>query len=391
MSGPIRALTLTTLYPNRDQPYHGLFVEQRLLRLVATGRLASEVVAPVPWVPTGGTLLRRYRTLAGVPSAEERSGLRITHPRFPVVPKIGMRWAPRLMALGIGRHVRGVFRANRCELLDAHYFYPDGVAAALLRRSLRCPLVITARGSDINLIAQFAAPRRQILWAAKEAAVIIAVSEALRNRMIDLGIPGEKVVVLRNGVDLEQFRPMPGAGTESRRDTGLRLLTVANLVPGKGHDVAIAALAHVPDASLTLAGDGPLRADLERLAARLGVERRVRFLGAVAPPALVEHYNEADATVLVSAREGMPNVVLESLACGTPVVASAVGGVPEVLTSPVAGVLLEHRTPESLAEAVRELAAARRPRSAVRAFAAGLGWERTIAGQIELYERIRGA
>lgn len=389
MSAPIRALTLTTLYPNRSQPYHGLFVEQRLLRLVATGRLAGAVVAPVPWVPPGGALLRRYRAMARVPPSEERGGLAITHPRFPVVPKIGMPWAPRLMALGIGGHVRRVFAAKRCELLDAHYFYPDGVAAALLRRDLRCPLVITARGSDINLIAQFAAPRRQILWAANEAAAVVAVSEALRDRIVELGVPRDKVVVLRNGVDLERFRPLPEA--ESPRRAGSRLLTVANLVPGKGHDVAIGALAHVADASLTLAGDGPLRGHLERLVARLGLERRVRFLGAVAPAALVEHYNEADATVLVSAREGMPNVVLESLACGTPVIASAVGGIPEVLKSPVAGVLLEQRTPESLASAIRELSATPPPRAAVRAFAADLGWERTVAGQLELYERVRGA
>jgi glycosyltransferase involved in cell wall biosynthesis len=381
----VRLLTFTTLYPNSAQPFHGLFVERRLRRLLATGGVEAQVVAPVPWFPWGGGAFGRYAKFARAPSAEDVDGLRVTHPRYPVIPKIGMSVAPALMARALGRHVSGLLHRGKFDLIDAHYFYPDGVAAARIARKAGRPVVITARGSDINLLANYKAPRRQILRAAADAAAIITVSDALRVKLIELGVADEKITVLRNGVDLAAFRPEARAATES---AGPILLSVGNLVNGKGHDVAIRAVAGIAGARLVIVGDGPLRHELVALAQGQQVAERVTFLGQVDQDALRTCYNTADATILASAREGMPNVVLESLACGTPVIASHVGGIPEVLTSDVAGVLLERSSPDCLRAAILALRERRLPKSAVREFALRFAWEPTINAQIALYRKV---
>ena len=214
--------------------------------------------------------------------------------------------------------------------------------------------MITARGTDLNLIPRYNLPRRMIQWAAGHAAGMITVCKALKDTLVDLGVAPQRIEVLRNGVDLELFRP--GARPERRAELGLRgrtLLSVGFLVPRKAHDLAIAALPMLPDTDLLIAGEGPEEASLKALAARLGVAERVRFLGALPQARLRDYYGAADALVLASSREGWANVLLESMACGTPVVASNVWGTPEVVAAPEAGVLMAERTPQALAQAVR--------------------------------------
>src|SRR5688572_13391713 len=195
----LRLLTFTTLYPNQAQPFHGLFVERRLQRLVATNEVRSTVVAPVPWFPFTATCFGAYARFARVPDTEERHGLTITHPRYPVLPKIGMTLAPALMARAVEGHVVDLQRRHDFDVVDAHYFYPDGVAAVRLARKLARPAVVTARGSDINVLARYPGPRRQILWAAQNCAAIVAVSAALKAELTKLGVAEHKISVLRNG------------------------------------------------------------------------------------------------------------------------------------------------------------------------------------------------
>lgn len=382
----MKLLTFSTLYPNREQPTHGVFVERRLLELVRTGRVTARVVAPVPWFPFRSARFGQYATLARVPGSEERSGLTVHHPRYPLVPKLGMTVAPALMALAVLPLLRRLHAAAAFELIDAHYFYPDGVAAALLGRWLQVPVAITARGSDVNLIGGFAAQRRMILWAARRATAVIAVSQALRRALIELGCQPASVHVLRNGVDLESFRPMDAAAARERLGVqGRVLMSVGKLDENKGHHIVISALAELPEVSLLIAGEGPWRERLERQAQAAGVASRVRFLGNIAPEELCACYSAADALVLASSREGMPNVVLEALACGTPVVATRAGGTPEVLGSRAAGMLVDERSPGAFAAAIRTLLEGKWDRPAVRRHAEQFGWTKSVQGQLELF------
>ncbi len=266
-------------------PYLGIFVESRLRHLLSSGETASMVVAPVPWFPFQKPMFGRYGAFARVPVEELRHGVPVLHPRYPLIPKLGMSSAPFLMYAGLRNALAKILKGRfRFDLIDAHYFYPDGVAAVLLGRSLGKPVVITGRGTDVNLIPEFRVPRRLMRWAAAQAAGVTTVSEALRARLIELGVPGRRIEVLRNGVDLELFAPQDRAA--ARRELGLDaggpiVLSVGWLIPRKGHDLAIRAAAAMPEVRLVIVGDGPEGAALQRLAKQLGSSERVHFLGSM--------------------------------------------------------------------------------------------------------------
>jgi glycosyltransferase involved in cell wall biosynthesis len=380
----MKILTFSTLFPNSEKPGHGIFVETRLRHLVASGRVESRVVAPIPWFPSTNPRFGNYARFAKAPRHEVRHGIEVSHPRYPVLPKVGMSIAPFLLAQAVKPAIgRLIDEGFDFDLIDAHYFYPDGVAAAMLARYFNKPLVITARGSDITLFPGYALPRRQILWAARRADAVITVCNALRDEVVAMGIDADRVVSLRNGVDLQLFRP-----TEREANPMFTLLAVGHLVPVKAQDLIIGALPLLPDVRLVLAGDGPDRAKLENLARELKVLDRVTFLGAVPQAQLRAHYGAADALVLSSSREGWANVLLEAMACGTPVVASRVYGTPEVVAAPEAGVLMRERSYQGVADAVNTLRANYPDRAATRRYAERFSWDDTTEGQIRLFDEV---
>lgn len=389
----INLLVFASLYPNAQRPRHGVFVEERLRHLVDSGRITATVVAPVPWFPFTHSRFGNYAAFARVPEREERYGISILHPRYPVIPKLGMSIAPSLMYHAMRTVLRKLLTSGQSfDLIDAHYFYPDGVAAARLGEVCDKPVVITARGNDLTLIPRHHLPRRQILQAAKRAAAIVTVAQALKDEATALGVDPDKITVLRNGVDLDRFRPLDRVAIRAKMALGGPVwLAVGHLIERKGVHITLAALAKLPDVTLLIAGDGPEEGMLRRLTERLGIGGRVRFLGAIAHDDLCACYNAADAMVLASSREGMPNVVLESLACGTPVVATRVHGTPEVVTSEEAGELMDERSPEALVRAWSALRTHASDRAATRKFAEQLGWASVVDAQCALYARVLAA
>jgi glycosyltransferase involved in cell wall biosynthesis len=377
----LRLLTISSLYPNARMPSFGIFVENRLRRIVATGEVTSRIVAPVPW------FFKAYSQWAAVPEREERHGLIVAHPRYPTLPKVGMLLQPWLLYRALRHHVAGLLEAGSdFDLIDAQYYYPDGVAAAWLARDLGLPLVITGRGTDINLIGRLPGPGRMIRWAAEQATASITVCAALKDALVELGVPASKVSVLRNGVDLELFNP--DLRTEARAKLGLRgrtLLSVGHLIERKGHHLVIEALQSLPACTLVIIGEGAERQRLQALAAKHGVTDRVHLLGELPQPTLPDYYRAADVLVLASSREGWANVLLEAMACGTPVVATAIWGTPEVVADPSAGRLVQTRSAVSLAQAIREVLADPPDRMVTRRYAESFSWDLTIDGQLALY------
>lgn len=386
----MKLLTFSTLFPNTEQPSHGIFVETRLRYLLASGQAESRVVAPVAWFPSSHPRFGSYARNARVPASEVRHGIDVQHPRYLLLPKIGMELAPLMMAQSVKPAIgRIIDEGYDFDAIDAHYFYPDGVAAVMLGKYFNKPVVITARGTDINLIPRYKLARKMILWAASRASGIITVCQALKDEMVALGVAPAAITPLRNGVDLQRFQRSDRAAARAALGmTGFTLLSVGLLDERKGHDVTIKAVALLPDVRLMIAGSGPDRAKLEALAAQLGVAGRVTFLGPVPQTELTGYYNAADAMVLASSREGWANVLLESMACGTPVVASNVWGTPEVVGAPAAGVLMEQRTPQGLADAVTRLRAHYPDHAATRRYAEGFSWDDTTQGQLDLFTRI---
>lgn len=383
-------LTLSGLYPSPARPGHGLFVEERLRHLVASGEIRATVLAPVPWFPFTQRCFGTYGTLARTPPVAHREGLTVHYPRYLTVPKMGMSLAPLLLALALLPRVRQLQRQHPdLVLIDSHFLYPDGVAACLIGKWLRLPVLMTARGSDVNLFTQYRVPRRLIRWAMGQAARVITVSEALRHTLLTVGAEPAKVVTLPNGVDLERFQPGDRAGAKARLGlTGLTLLSVGNLLTLKGHHLVIEALTLLPEARALIAGAGPEERALKRLARDLGVLERVRFLGHLPRETLLTCYQGADALVLASSREGMPNVILESLACGLPVIATRVGGIPELLAGNPDCFLLPARSAAAIAEGVRVLQNRPGARARVAEQGARRGWQPTVEGLQRLIREV---
>ena len=377
----VRIVTFSTLYPNPAQPNHGVFVENRLRHLVAGGEAICTVLAPVPWFPG------RAPARGAVPAEEFRRGLRVLHPRFLALPKLGLLTNPAMLERAALPALRRL--APQFDLLDAHYLFPDGVAAVRLGRRLGKKVVITARGSDTSQLPHLPFAGAMIREALYEADAIIAVSEGLKQGLLALGAPENKITVLRNGVDTAIFHP-PADRAALRAELGLGagklLVSVGLLIPRKRHHLTIEALRDLPDHCLVILGEGPERAALEALATRLGVAGRVTLLGARPHTELTRWYGAADVMVLASEREGWANVLLESMACGTPVVATPAWGVTEAISTPEAGRVVAEASAAAIAAGVREVA--RLSRAATRTHAERFGWEGTTRGQISLFRRL---
>jgi glycosyltransferase involved in cell wall biosynthesis len=388
----VKILTFSTLYPNSRQASHGIFVENRLRQLRAFApELNVKVIAPVPWFPSRNRRFGSYAELAGIEGHEVRHGIEVWHPKYPVVPKIGMRVTPWLMyqfARGAVSRLRS--RGFDFDLIDAHYFYPDGVVAMRLAEDFARPFVVTGRGTDLNLIPRYAGPRKQIMRVTRKAAHMVTVAAALKAYLLDIGVPDQRVTVLRNGVDLDFFQP--SEGREVLRDAlGFAarptLLSVGHLIERKGHHLAIEAMRDLPGMDLVIAGDGPERASLQQLVSQWSLHDRVRFAGRLSQERLRANYQAADALILASSREGWANVLLESMACGTPVVATPVDGTPEVVASPAAGQLASERSAQAVVCAVGMLFANLPQRAATRQYAEGFSWDDTSRGQLEIFHK----
>lgn len=326
-------LTFTNLFPSSVMPTHGIFVKERMRRVAAElGDVEWRVIAPVPKAPW---FLRtsNYRRWLRVPEAETFDGVETHHPRFAHWPGLSVRRQANAVRDACEGLVRSLV-AGRRAVIDAHYVWPDGVAAAEIACRLGVPFVLTARGTDVNLLAKDEAIQRRIAEVAPRAWRRYAVSRALADRFADAaGMRRDDVEVARNGVDMQRFRP--GDRVEARRSLGLPeglriVLGVGRLVPSKGFAAAARAVAGLaPDVRLALVGEGPDRATIEAAG-----EGRVIFLGPRSPDEVATACRAADLLTLPSEREGWPNVVTEALASGLRVVATSVGGIPEILGNP---------------------------------------------------------
>ncbi len=387
----LKALTYTSLYPNTEMPQLGVFVENRLRNLLHDTDIQSRVFVPVPWFPFSQYFGEKYAKYARISKTEKRHGINITYWRYFHLPKIGMSIQAFSMAISSYFQLKKIIREGYdFDLIDAHYVYPDGIAAVLLAKLLDKPVVITARGSDLNVYREYFIPRVLIKWATKKANALITVCQALKDVLGDLSVAKEKVTVLRNGVDLELFTPLMDRD-RIRKNFGIdgtTLLMVGRLVSLKGHKLAIQALVSLENINLLIIGEGEEENALKVLVEKLAIGQRVKFLGTVAHSDLPAYYSAADALLLASSSEGWANVILESMACGTPTIATNVGGTSEIICAPEAGVLVKERTAEGIANAIIELMDCYPDRQATRKYAEKFSWLETSLGQEKLFQNI---
>lgn len=386
----MKILSFTTLYPNREQPGHGVFVENRLSKLAKNDDVEIKVLAPVPWFPLKSRVFGEYGKFATVPLKEERHGIDIFHPRYPVIPKVGMNIAPFLMVSAMIPQIKKIQKSGfDFDLIDAHFFYPDGVAAVCLGRIFNKKVVVTARGTDLALYPDYYFPKKMIQWAINRADAVIAVCQSLADDAARLGESQSMIKVMRNGVDLDVF--LPGPRDEKRKALGLKgftLISVGRHIELKGHHLVIDALQHLSDVNLMIAGTGPMEKSLKKQVKKLGLDERVMFLGRLPHDELFQYYSAADGLVLASSREGWANVLLESMACGTPVVATAVSGTLDIVKTPAAGQLINDRSAHGIADAVRSLLKNYPDRAETRRYAEKFSWDETTEQQQLLFNQL---
>jgi glycosyltransferase involved in cell wall biosynthesis len=392
--GAMRVLVFSSLYPNAVMPQFGLFVHRRV-EAVARRGADVRVVSPVPFFPHA-LPVERWRDWARVPSRERLGKISVTHPRYPHFPGPGMYVQAVAEAHACLSHLRALRRNFDFDLIDAHYVYPDGVAAVRLARALGVPCVVTARGSDINLLPRHAFVRRQISRALQQADAIVAVSGALAEAMQQLGAPADRIHVIPNGVDRTLFHY--GEQAEARQKLGIysderMLLTVGNLTELKGHALILDAVAKLRARGIRVSyhviGTGEEEKRLEERIQALGLDDCVHLQGSIANERLRPWYQAASLYVLASSREGWPNVLNEALACGTPVVATPVGGVPEIIRHEENGLLVERKI-SPLADAIERALWRDWDREALAASAAQPSWSDVADRLMALFGRLTG-
>jgi len=372
----MRILFITSVYPSPYGATRGTFNAAMVTGLHLAGN-DVRVVAPVPWVE------RFRRRAVGV----TQDG--VEHPTWFYPPRLAFASRHRWMRLAALPSVRRITEEWQPDVVVGYWTHPDGTVALEAARRLGVPGVLIVGGSDILLLTETARRRRIIVQTLLEADHVLAVGGALRERVIALGIPADRVGTLHRGVDRQRFAP--GDGHAARARLGLPpdrpiVLWVGRMVPVKGLDLLLAAWQQVqrvrPDALLILAGDGEVRPELEVMIRQAAL--RVRLIGSIPHASLAEWYRAVDTVVLPSRSEGVPNVLLEALACGTPFVASDVGGVRDLL-EPSSQVVPAGQIPalaEALLQSIQGPPLSRRATSAhIPDRSEGIaGLQRTLAG-----------
>lgn len=371
----MRIAVLTSLYPSAPRPHEGIFAERRWQGMRARGHSVL-VVHPLPRAPFPLPLFQRYADLAGIAEREERGGIPVRRPRYLHLPRRPRGNARRFARRGLATLAAG----ERPDVVVCDYAWPAAEAAhGCLRAGWPC--VVSGRGSDVLQVAGEAGLGRELAAALRAAGSWCAVSQDLVDRMDELA-GAKRGVLVPNGVDLELFAPRERGPL--RAELGLDpalvvVLVVGHLIERKDPLLALRAFlawtrSSAPFAKLVFVGRGPLEHRLRAAAAEAGIDRSVELLGERPPAELAKWYAAADALLLTSSREGRPNVVLEALASGLPVVATRAGGTAELLEG-LPNALAGTREPEELGRLLAQVLRERPSSATLRARVEPLSWQ----------------
>ena len=359
----VRVLALSCLFPNAAQPNYGVFV---LNRLKAVSRFCTiTVVAPIhSYLLLGLTRAARMRDRAA-PLREKIEGFDVHHPRFAIIPRylkwfdaLSYWWAACKVVAGLETREGLTF-----DVVDVHWTYPDIVAGFFIARNRGKKLLVTVRGKEAFYLGEHSLRRWMLGYFMRRADAIITLSDELKGLAVGLGVAPARVRTILNGVDRAAFhlRPME----ECRRRLGLApdrklIISVGALVEGKGHHELVRIMAGLSPPNAVdlciIGGPGPggdERRRLHRMISDLGLTN-VRLIGKVAHGELGDWYGAADLFCLATRSEGCPNVVLEALACGTPIVSTDVGAIRDLVVDGENGFVIGRDRLYELEEQVRK-------------------------------------
>ena len=357
----MKILTFTSLFPNSLQPNNAIFIKNRIYHVQKHFPVELKVVAPVPYFPKIKVANKKWSIFAHIPKEEYIDGIKVYHPRYIVTPKVGMSLYGVSMFLGTLPTIKRIYKNFPFDIIDSHFIYPDGFAAILLAKYFKKPVILSARGTDINLYPKFPLIKKLIQYTLNECSLIISVCSFLKEIMIKLGIPAKKIYVIPNGIDPKNFFFIEKSKAREKLKIDKNdkiLLSVGALIECKGYHILLDALNILQlknklNFKTCIIGEGEWREKLEKKIKKYNLNNKVFLIGLVPNKELVWWYNAADIFFLGSSREGWPNVINEALACGLPVIATKVNGIPEIITSEEYGIIV-NRTPTDFVYAIQQ-------------------------------------
>lgn len=386
------AVIVTNSFPNPEQPERGIFIAQIAQELRNTYEIT--VISPLPWFPKYGFLSRysEWYMYSRIPSEWEWCGIKVFSSPYVVIPGTLGFTHPIFLFPSLLHKLKNINKHIKIDIINAFNLYPEGVAAVLSGLSMKIPVVLSARGSDVNYLAKMRGRRLQIKWALRNCTRSTGVSEALSRELVRLGGDQGKVRTIVNGINYRRFQMRSKAEARALlriSGTERMLLFVGLLKEVKGLSILIEALSLIRekgtlDFMTYIVGDGPLRRCLEEMIKAHQIQDRVTITGMRPHEEISLWMSAADAFCLPSINEGMPNVVLEALSSGTPVVGSRVGGIPELVKNGN-GILVTPGDSHALSNALSKVFIMEWNKERIRESIQGLTWEATANQYSALY------
>lgn len=336
----MKVLLVTNLFPSSADPERGVFTLQLAKQMAKHCELT--VICPLPWFPKWKILssLKKWYIFAEVPYHYQIDGVNVYSPKYPMIPKVSEAMQAKLMTIGLKRCITKLHKQQPFDVINSHWFYPDSVSVDSISQRLNIPHIATGLGCDVNHDLFDKDKRKAILEMTSRAKALTVVSSDLKKVLVNENISSEKIYTLPNGVDVTQFKRQDKG--QCRKLLGLKesqniILYVGRLSEEKNIARLIEAFSKINDTDnlqeLYIVGDGPLKQNLEDLAKELEIDRQVNFVGKVEHALVATWMGATDLFCLPSIREGCPNVVLEALGSGRPVIASNVGGIPDMVSN----------------------------------------------------------
>ena len=392
----MKVLLISNNFPNSVESVRGIFAYHIAKSLQKKCDL--EVIAPLPWIPKAA--VNRFSSkhpFAAVPYEEDINGIKVYHPRYLVIPKILGFMHGIFMFFPLLRLIKRLEHTKKIDVLNAHWVFPDGVATAWVGRRLKKPTVLTGMGCDLNYYPSLPFRKKLIVDALNMANMITVKGKELEQKVMELGFPEGKISVIPNGLDFGEFSIISRKQARQKlqlEHEGPIVLSVASLDEAKGGRYLVEAMKWVDgqmegNPKLIMVGDGPLKDMLMQQAMDLGIEKRVLFMGKRPHEEIALWMNAADLFCLSSIREGRPNVLLEAIACGTPVVASNVGSIPEMIQT-ANGRIAKAADSKILARQILDCLGRTWDRKAIRNSIAGFTWEDSAELYMQTYLRAMG-
>ena len=386
-----KILLVSNNFPNPADPNRGVFTLQLVKELQR--RADVTVVSPLPWFPRwlDYQIFSKWRHYSQVPNVYEIDGVTVISPKYFFIPKVAEPLHAALMFVRILPLLLKLRRNVGIDILNAHWLYPDGISVGWCARVMRLPFILSALGCDVNEFLNERFKRAQIISSLKSASHIVTVSRDLTDKLIEVNLPVSKISTIPNGVNSDIF--FQDNRSTSRRDESEKrqIVFVGRLSEEKDVGILLEAILLLKgsrqDFHLTIVGDGPERKELEEYSESNGLDNSVTFCGEVRHSQVSVYLRQCDVFCLPSKREGCPNVVLEALASGVPVVAFTVGGIPDIVTSNT-GILVDSRTPRDLMAALDEALSLSWNKSEIVGSVRELTWDKSAARYLDVFNQV---